>query len=171
MKIVVNTSLVLSFVLAPVPSFAAARVTQSGVVTYVVDGDTVWVKTSASQLPLKLRIQGVDAPEICQAGGVEAQSALKVRVLGQRVTVTSTAYDDYGRAVGTLRLQGEDMGRWLVAEGHAWVYRYRNKKTSYSDEFDQARSARRGLFSAATPQEPRAFRQLQGSCRTAKARP
>jgi endonuclease YncB( thermonuclease family) len=130
----------------------------------VVDGDTVWVKTNASQPPLKVRLEGIDAPEICQAGGVQASDALKSRVLGQGVTVTSGAHDDYGRTVGTLHLQGQDVGRWLVANGHAWVYSYRHKKALYAEEFAQAQWARRGIFSEAAPEEPRLFRKRQGSC-------
>ena len=147
-----------------IQALAATRRTQSGVVMLVVDGDTVWVKTSASQLPLKVRIQGIDAPEICQAGGVEAQNALKAHLLGQTVTVSSAAHDDYGRTVGVLRLQGEDVGRWLVANGHAWVYSYHHKKMPYTDEFAQAQLVRRGVFSDVQAEEPRVFRKRNGSC-------
>ena len=133
-------------------------------VTRVVDGDTVWVKTSASQPPLKVRIQGIDAPEVCQTGGMQAKAALKSRVLGQSVAVSSGAHDDYGRTVGTLYWQGQDVGRWMVASGHAWVYSFRNKKGPYADEFAQAQSARHGVFSDAAAEEPRLFRKRQGSC-------
>ena len=142
---------------------AAPRTVQSGVVTRVVDGDTVWVQISPGQPPLKVRIQGIDAPEICQQGGTQAQEALKNRVLGQSVTVTSGARDDYGRTVGTLYWQGQDVGRWLVANGHAWVYSFRSKKGPYAVDFAQAQVARRGVFSQAA-EEPRVFRKRQGSC-------
>jgi micrococcal nuclease len=145
---------------------AATRQAQSGVVTRVVDGDTVWVQTSASQPPLKVRIQGIDAPEICQPGGVQARDALKRQVLGQSVTVTSGAHDDYGRTVGTVHRQGQDMGRWMVAQGHAWVYSYRHKKGAYAAEFQQAQTARRGVFSEGFAEEPRVFRKRHGSCQT-----
>jgi endonuclease YncB( thermonuclease family) len=167
-KFVAPVSLAL-LVLACLQAPAAARSTrstQSGVVTHVVDGDTVWVKTSASQQPLKVRIQGIDAPEICQPGGIEAQAALKSRVLGQSVTVTSGAHDDYGRTIGTLYWQGQDVGRWMVASGHAWVYSFRNKKGPYADELAQAQTGRRGLFSDAAAEEPRLFRTRHGSCYT-----
>ena len=147
-----------------VQAAAATRQAQSGVVARVVDGDTLWVKTSASQQPLKVRIQGIDAPEICQLGGEQARDALKGRVLGQSVTVTSGAHDDYGRTIGTVHLQGQDMGRWLVAHGHAWVYSYRHRKALYADEFFQAHAARRGVFSGELPEEPRLFRKRYGSC-------
>ena len=38
-------------------------------VTKVSDGDTVWVKPEGVAAPRKLRLQGLDAPEICQAWG------------------------------------------------------------------------------------------------------
>ena len=150
--------------LLSVQASAATRRTQSGVVTHVVDGDTVWVQTAGSGKPLKVRLQGIDAPEICQAGGVQAQDALKRQVLGQSVTLTSRAHDDYGRTVGTLHFQGQDVSRWLVANGHAWVYSYRHKKAPYADEFAQAQAARRGIFNDAQAEEPRVFRKRNGSC-------
>ena len=142
---------------------AAALQEQAGVVTRVVDGDTLWVKTRANAQPLKVRIQGIDAPEICQLGGVPARDALRRMTLGQSVTVTSKAHDDYGRTIGIVHLQGHDIGRWMVAQGHAWAYTYRHKKGPYAEEFQQAQSARRGIF-ISDSENPRLFRKRHGSC-------
>ena len=152
------------FALVALQAAAATRYTQSGVVTRVVDGDTLWLKTSIGAQLLKVRIQGIDAPEICQLGGLLARDALKLKVWGQRVTVTSGAHDQYGRTVGTVHMQGQDIGRWMVVEGHAWVYSYRSRKALYSAEFSQAYKERRGMFSAAVIEEPRAFRKRHGFC-------
>jgi len=162
----INIALRVLLAMAAVQASAATLQAQSGVVTRVLDGDTLWVSTSASQPPLKLRIQGIDAPEICQPGGVQARDALKRQVLGKSVTVTSRAHDDYGRTVGTLHMQGQDMGRWMVAQGYAWGYSNRPKKAPYADEQRQAQSARRGVFSDAAAEEPRLFRKRHGSCYT-----
>ena len=159
-KLIVVAGLMLAAVHAP----AASQRAQSGTVTRVVDGDTVWVQTAGFGKPLKVRLQGIDAPEICQAGGTEAQDALRRQVLGQHVTLTSRAHDDYGRTVGTVHVQGQDVGRWLVANGHAWVYSYRHKKAPYADEFAQAQAGRRGVFIDAQAEEPRVFRKRNGSC-------
>ena len=145
---------------------AATRQAQSGVVTRVVDGDTLWVKASANAQPLKVRIQGIDAPEICQPGGLLARDALKLKVWGQRVNVISGTHDVYGRVLGTVHMQGQDIGRWMVVQGHAWVYSYRFKKSLYSAEFSQAQGERRGVFSSAVIEEPRVFRKRHGFCRT-----
>ncbi len=169
-KVIVLTIFSAALTVACLQADAATRRTQSGVVTYVVDGDTVWVQIGAQNKPLKVRLQGIDAPEICQAGGAAAQAALKGRVMGQAVTVTSSAHDDFGRTVGTVYLDGQDVGRWLVGNGHAWVYSFRHKKGPYADEFAQAQAQRLGLFNDSQAEEPRLFRKSHGSCYTNKKR-
>ena len=148
---------------ASVQATAVTQQTHLGLVTRVTDGDTLWVQTSAVRRPLKVRIQGIDAPEICQSGGVKARDALKRQTLGKSVTVNSSAHDDYGRTVGTVYVQGADIGRWMVVQGHAWVYTSRSKKSPYDNEFAQAQRARQGVFSAFA-EEPRLFRKRHGLC-------
>ena len=41
-----------------------------GVVTHVTDGDSLWVRPASGGAPRQIRLQGIDAPEICQAFGV-----------------------------------------------------------------------------------------------------
>lgn len=137
---------------------------QSGVVTRVVDGDTVWVKTSLAAQPLKVRISGIDAPEICQAGGSDARDALKQRVLGQHVTISFKQHDSYGRALASVAWQGEDIGRWMVVNGYAWSYRFRRSAGPYAAEQSEAMQLRRGIFSMGRAQNPRTFRKRHGSC-------
>lgn len=72
----------------------------SGKVTYITDGDTLWVQPSQGGKPVKIRVNGIDAPEICQAGGQAARAALARRVAGQTVTLSTRRHDDYGRTRG-----------------------------------------------------------------------
>jgi endonuclease YncB( thermonuclease family) len=116
---------------------------------------------------LKVRIVGIDAPEICQLGGPEARDALRGHVLGQPVTLTSLSarsHDDFGRVLATLDKQGEDVGRWMVRRGQAWSYSYRRHPGPYAVEQAQAHAAGAGLFSHAAAENPRSFRQRHGSC-------
>lgn len=171
-ELIVMAALVLSLV--GWPDVAAARaLVRSGVVTRVVDGDTVWVKVATGARGasggeiLKVRIMGIDAPEICQLGGLEALQALRGHVLGQPVTLTrasSRSHDDYGRVLATLDKQGEDVGRWMVRRGHAWSYSYRRNPGPYAVEQAQAQAAGAGLFAHAAAENPRNFRQRHGSC-------
>ncbi|SFB68181.1 Endonuclease YncB, thermonuclease family [Polaromonas sp. OV174] len=152
---------------APAWSAAALPAKWSGVVTQVLDGDTVQVRPSGGGKPVRVRIDGIDAPEICQTGGYLSRDALKRRSLGQRVMVHGRRHDDYGRLLARIVLKGEDQGQWMVAQGLAWSYRYRGHAGPYALQQGRAQAAQRGLFSptgAAPAIHPRVFRQQHGSC-------
>ena len=147
---------------------APARAAWQGVVSYVVDGDTVRVRPAGGGKPVNVRLAGIDAPELCQPGGTASRDALKRRLLGQRVAVQGRRHDDYGRLLARLLLKGEDQGAWMVTQGQAWSYRYRNNPGPYALQQGRAKAAGRGVFArgrAAAPVEPHVFRQQHGSCR------
>ena len=133
-------------------------------VTRVPDGDTLWVQPLPDGRYRKLRLDGVDAPEICQPGGSQARDALSDRLLQQVVTVEERWRDDYGRPLARLVLDGEDVAAWLVSQGHAWSHRWRQNPGPYAREEDRARRAGLGVFSAALPERPRDFRRRHGPC-------
>ncbi|MGH6627560.1 MAG: thermonuclease family protein [Burkholderiaceae bacterium] len=135
-----------------------------GVVTHVSDGDTLWVRPAAGGEPRKLRLQGIDAPEICQAFGAQSRDALASRLLHQSVVVSTRARDSYGRALGHIRRHGEDMGAWMVGQGYAWSYHYRRNPGPYAAEQAQAQLRRRGLWAIGGAIEPRDFRRRHGGC-------
>jgi micrococcal nuclease len=143
---------------------AEARVFQ-GTVTHITDGDSIWVRASSGGAPMEVRLQGIDAPEICQAFGKEARDAMAGRVLHRQVAVNSRARDNYQRVLGHVTAGGQDLGLWMVSRGYAWSYRYRRDSGPYAAAEAQARQARLGLWSlAAQPVEPRVFRKRHGSC-------
>ncbi len=143
----------------------AAASTIEGTVVRVTDGDSVWLQPEAAGAgPFKLRLQGIDAPERCQPGGMAAREALAARVLNRRVHVATRAIDDYRRTVATLRLDGEDIGAWMVLQGHAWSSGYRRAAGPYAQQEAEARAARRGVFADPQALRPRQFRQQHGPC-------
>ena len=133
-------------------------------VTRVPDGDTLWVKPLAGGTYRKLRLDGVDAPEICQDGGVAAREALAARLLERTVTVTERQRDDYGRALVRLKHRGDDVAGWLVREGWAWSYRWRHSDGPFAIEEVLARKDRKGIFASAGAENPRDFRKRHGPC-------
>ncbi len=137
------------------------------VVTRVSDGDTLWVRRvtdSASHRPIKLRLQGIDAPERCQAWGPQAQQALANRVLNKEVQLQTRGHDDYERVLGNVWLGDEDVSAWMVEHGHAWSYHYRRSAGPYAMQEDKARKNKRGLFADPQAVEPRQFRKNNGPC-------
>lgn len=135
-----------------------------GEVTHVTDGDTLWVRLAAGDEAVKVRFQGIDAPEICQAGGEASLATLKAKVLHQTVALQTSRHDDYGRMLARVRLNGDDVGAWMVQQGQAWSYRYRNSPGPYADEERSARAARRGVWAVQGAVEPRVFRKQHGPC-------
>jgi len=141
----------------------AARV-YTGFVSYVTDGDTLWVQPDAGGPARKLRIEGIDSPEICQLGGEASREVLVQRALNQHVVVTVKRNDVYGRGLARIQLNGGDVGAMMVRSGQAWSYRWHRSLGLYAAEEADARQARRGLFAASLPMEPRIFRKRHGSC-------
>lgn len=133
-------------------------------VTRVHDGDTVWVQPLGGGRYRKLRLDGLDAPELCQTGGVASRDALAALVLSKTITVRERASDDYGRGLSRLLLLGEDVGAQLVLAGHAWSYRWRLDPGPYAREEASARSQGKGLFSGQQVEMPRDFRKRHGPC-------
>ena len=94
----------------------------SGIVTSVHDGDTITVQNGSSR-PVKVRLLGIDAPEISPHGGQQfgeaARGYLSAKVLGRQVTVHWKNKDRYGRTDGQIEMDGKDVCRQMVAAGLA----------------------------------------------------
>jgi micrococcal nuclease len=136
----------------------------AGVVTRVVDGDSVHVRPTQGGAVRKIRIIGMDAPEICQAGGVAARTALHERIHQRAVTVSAQGVDVYGRDLAVIYLSQEDVGQWMVQRGHAWSNRYRQDPGPYVEEEENAKFLGRGLFAEMPAEYPRDFRRRHGRC-------
>lgn len=136
-----------------------------GIVTHVTDGDTLWVRPAAGGPPRAIRLQGIDAPEICQAWGARSRDALAAHVMHRQVLVDSSAQDSWQRELGDVSLEGRDLGQWMVSQGHAWSYRFRGTAGPYATQEARARSARLGLWGQGAALPPREFRRRHGSCK------
>lgn len=151
------------FVLGAAMGLAQAREFEASV-THVTDGDTLWVRAAPGRKAQQLRLQGIDAPEICQPGGVQAREALQRRLLDQHVRVRTNGRDSYGRTLAQVQLRGQDAGEWMVRQGHAWSYRYGRQASPYAAQERAAREDRLGLWRQPQPMQPRVFRRFHGSC-------
>jgi len=115
-----------------------------GVVTKVIDGDTLRVQLSTG--PVTVRLGEIDAPEAIQAGGGAATRALDSRVLGENVSLHVLARDVDERVVAVVYLGDENINAWMVKQGHAWAYRGHARDPGYCVWENAARSLRRGLW-------------------------
>ena len=142
-----------------------AHALSSAWVSWVMDGDTVLLVPEGEQEPLRLRIQGVDAPESCQPGGERSRDALIERVLRKTVRVEWHGTDTYGRQLGRLWVGEADVGADMVRAGWAWAYSFRTGRGPYAALQREAQREKRGLFAAReTAMSPSVFRQFHGGC-------
>lgn len=137
-------------------------------VTYVTDGDTLWVRPEAGGRTIALRLLDIDAPESCQAFGAQATQALRARVLHAAVRVRTRGRDSYGRQLAHVEHRREDVGRWLVGNGYAWAARFHGRPGRHGALEEQARRERKGLWASPGALEPRLFRQRFGPCPAAR---
>lgn len=135
-----------------------------GVITRVIDGDTVLV-SQPGQPALTVRLRDIDAPEPCQVWGEQARQALAALALNKAVSVQPTGRDGQGRMVATLRLDGSDLSVRMVEEGHAWSVRWRDDRGPLVRQERMAAALNRGLHADKTAVMPRVFRRTNGPCK------
>jgi endonuclease YncB( thermonuclease family) len=121
-------------------------------VVKVSDGDTVHV-LDQSTVKHKIRLGGIDAPEKKQAFGKKSGKNLSSLVAGKNVEVEYSKRDQYGRIVGKLIKDGQDINLLQIKHVYAWHYNYYQKEQSkldralYSSAEVEARKKVTGLWS------------------------
>lgn len=134
-----------------------------GKVIRVADGDTITVLDD-SHTQHKIRLAGIDAPESKQAFGNVSKQSLVEQVAGQAVAVEWSKSDKYGRKVGKVLLDGQDINLEQIRRGLAWHYKQYQREQSpadrqtYAATEDVARAAQVSLWRDAAPVPPWEFR-------------
>lgn len=99
-------------VAAEPPPSASARIVR------VVDGDTVDIASGCRRF--RVRLKGVDAPELNTPAGQEAAEWLREFAEGKEVRWRPVGMDVYGRFLGEVALSdGVDLAGELTRQGHA----------------------------------------------------
>lgn len=134
----------------------------SGKAIKVSDGDTLTLLTTDKQ-QVRVRLGEIDTPEKKQAWGQKARQALSDKVFEQHIEVAVQDIDRYGRVVGLVYVNGHEVNRQLIEEGHAWAYRDYLKRPELIQLEQAARDAKRGLWAlpAAERQAPWEWRRAQ----------
>ncbi len=113
----------------------------------------------------KIRLAGIDAPEKKQPFGNRSKESLSELAYDKTVTVETDKRDKYGRQVGKVLVNGQDVNLVQVERGMAWFYRQYQREQSPNDRRlyeaaeDSAKADKRGLWrDAADPMPPWEFR-------------
>ncbi|WP_314989084.1 thermonuclease family protein [uncultured Campylobacter sp.] len=121
----------------------------------VSDGDTITVLQGKQQI--KVRLFGIDAPEIKQPYGKKSKQFLANLIAGEVVEVDENGKDRYKRTIGTIYLNGADINAQMVENGYAWAYRKFSKK--YTAQESKAKSQKLGLWRDKEPIPPWEWRK------------
>jgi micrococcal nuclease len=133
-----------------------------GEVVKVVDGDTIDVMHDGAAV--RVRLAGIDCPEKAQPFGKKAKLRAAELAAGRVVRVDVATEDRYGRAIGVVTLpDGGSLNELLVRDGLAWWYRHYSKDERLGALEDEARAARRGLWSEPSPTPPWEWRRQRRS--------
>ncbi|MBH9553967.1 thermonuclease family protein [Inhella gelatinilytica] len=135
-----------------------------GQVVGVHDGDTITL-LDTSRSRHKIRLDGIDAPELGQPFGRSAKTTLATLVVHREVSADCGKSDRYGREICRVLIDGVDAGGEMLRAGMAWFYkRYArelplNRRSHYAELEGIAQSERRGLWSDPHPVPPWQWRK------------
>lgn len=132
--------------------------TIKGVVSIVMDGDTVLVETLEGGY--QVRLLGVDAPELFQPYGEEAKKFLKDITYNKPVTLELRERKGTSLYTGEVFVEKKNLGSLLLEKGYAW---YNGGDSKYGFEKMEAKARRRriGLWRDASPVPPWIYRKLR----------
>lgn len=141
---------------APTPPKGAEL---SCAVQKVYDGDTIALR--CDQGILKVRVWGIDAPEMGQKPwGAKSREQLQ-DILPKKVKVKVIDVDRYDRTVARLYAGNEDLGLALVRQGGAIVYDRYNNLSAYETAQTQAKREKLGIWArSGAHQDPEAWRRV-----------
>jgi endonuclease YncB( thermonuclease family) len=124
-----------------------------GRVVGVPDGDTLTIRADGKNL--RVRLDGVDAPELGQAYGKSARRSLAQLCRGKEASVVERGKDEQGRILGSVRCGELDANAEQVRRGMAWVHLRYLPLGSPLYEFEaNARLRRVGLWRGKEPLPP-----------------
>jgi micrococcal nuclease len=131
----------------------------TGRVVGVIDGDTAKVLVGTKMITV--RLEGIDAPEIGQSFGTRARQNLSSLVFGKTVTVRKTGEDRYGRTLGIIIEDGNDINAKMVEEGVAWHYKTYSNDERLAALESKARELKQNLWAGPNPIAPWDYRDLK----------
>ncbi|WP_255490576.1 thermonuclease family protein [Dysgonomonas sp. 511] len=129
-----------------------------GEVVSVADGDTMTIQTSDGRR-IKVRLEGIDAPERGQDYGTKARNHLNDLCYGKRVMIDHKGEDQYGRVLGVVYLGDLNVNEEMVRVGLAWYYSYFVTDARLDSLEQEARRKKLNIWSMDNPIPPHQFRK------------
>ena len=145
----------LIFIISAILVIASPLFALSSKVVSIHDGDTITVLQDKRQI--KVRLFGIDAPELKQPYGKKSKQFLANLIAGKVVEVEENGKDRYKRTISIVYLGNTDINAQMVANGYAWAYRKFSKK--YTAQESKAKKQGLGLWRDKEPIPPWEWRR------------
>ena len=140
----------------------------TGRVLYVNDGDTLTMRVDGKRV--KVRLDGIDAPERGQPYAKSSRTSLVKLCMDQQAKVTDRGKDEEGLVLGSVTCRGKDANGEQVRQGLAWVYkRYIPMGSPLYEMESNARLQGIGLWQADKPVPPWEWREQKAKAAAEKA--
>lgn len=133
--------------------FFVLTAAETVVITSVHDGDSFRAGKQA------FRLWGIDAPELDQRWGTASREALRELLTGADAVMIERHGASWKRIVVRAESGGKDASLELLKMGLAWYLpEFAPKREDYREAEQEARKARRGLWSDENPVSPDEWR-------------
>ena len=124
------------------------------------DGDSITV-LSVEKKQIKIRLEGIDAPELKQAFGSRAKEHLSSLIMGKDVTLIVKGEDLYKRTLSKILLGAQDVNLTMISDGFAWNYAKYSKDKKFAEAEAEARIKKKGLWIDQNPVAPWVYRSKE----------
>jgi endonuclease YncB( thermonuclease family) len=124
----------------------------------VASGDTIVVSLDNGK-QLRVRLEGIDCPELNQEFGEEAKKATVALCFKKKVRIEKTGVDAYGRTLAFVYVSDSCINKQLIRMGMAWQYKEFNNDPELAKLETEAREHKVGLWQQPNPQAPWDFRR------------
>lgn len=138
-------------------TFLLCSCSSEAVVIKVYDGDSITLSHQNNQH--KVRLRGIDAPELKQTYGQKSKELLKSKILNKKVQFKVFNKDRYNREIAEIWLEGQNIGFFMVENGAAWQYTQYSTDKRLSDVQSKAKKNRIGLWQNKNPVPPWEWRK------------
>lgn len=117
---------------------------QWNVVREVIDGDTLVIGNGT-----KVRLVGIDAPELEHCGGIEAKGELEKLVLEKKVSLSQIKVDNFRRLLAVVKVDSRVINLKMLESGWAkWDGTTNEMGERFKNMANEAREKRLGVYSA-----------------------
>jgi endonuclease YncB( thermonuclease family) len=137
------------------------------VATEVPDSDVLLLKLTDGEQK-RIRLNGIDAPELQQGSGTKSREQLESLVRGRRLRVVTQGEDRTGQIIGDVYVRISEGGPEtllnleLVERGWAWHFvRFAPDNRVLAEAEQRARAGKKGLWSEPSPLAPWDWRRQQ----------